>query len=518
MFHRIRSNPGTVFEGEMRVRAPDGARPWVAVRAVNLLDDPDVSGIVINFHDITDRKTAEAELTHLAFHDTLTGLANRGLFQDRVKHALEISEPSSIAVLFLDLDGFKDVNDAFGHETGDALLREVALRLVRASRSQDTVARLGGDEFALLIEGSHDPQETSVAIAERILRELTAPVVLEAALVTLSASIGIATSEAGSTASSLLRNADVAMYEAKSAGRGRWVSYEPEMRASTLERLRLDHDLATALERDQLWVAYQPVVDLETEAIVGFEALLRWEHPTLGVIAPDRFIPLAEETGLIIPIGRWVLETACRTAARWQRAYPEYRDLTIAINVSGRQLASSDLVNHVEDALAMSGLPARSLVLEMTETVLVEDPAAAAGRLRQLRRLGLRLAIDDFGTGYSSLSYLRQFPIDILKIDRSFVSLVTGADAVPALVHGLIELGHTLGLELVAEGIEHDSQLVHLRHERCNLGQGFLFAGPGPAAEAEALLLGAFRRRRSTKQSSALVRVDRPTNDEVLLR
>ncbi|MGH9273034.1 MAG: putative bifunctional diguanylate cyclase/phosphodiesterase, partial [Acidimicrobiales bacterium] len=505
MFDRVKASPGTVFDGELRVHGPRGSRPWLAVRAVNLLDDPDVRGIVVNFHDITDRKTAEAELTYLAFHDTLTGLANRGLFHDRVEHALEVREGPSIAVLFLDLDGFKDVNDGYGHETGDALLSEVATRLVRASRAEDTVARLGGDEFAILVERADDAMGAAVAIAERILAELTAPVLLDAGLVTLSASIGVATAERGSSASSILRDADIAMYEAKAAGRGRWVAYEPAMLAATLERLRLDQDLATALELNQLWVAYQPVVDLETGAIVGFEALLRWDHPSLGVISPDRFISIAEESGLIIPIGRWILETACRTVASWQRTYPAFQDLTVAVNISGRQLASSDLVSHVEDALASSGLAARSLVLEMTESVLVDDSTAAAGRLRQLRRLGLRLAIDDFGTGYSSLSYLRQFPIDILKLDRSFVSLISGSEAVPALVRGLIELGHTLDLELIAEGIEHHAQLVHLRHEHCHLGQGYLFAMPAPAAEAELLLLGVLKFPLVAPSSTSLV-------------
>jgi EAL domain-containing protein (putative c-di-GMP-specific phosphodiesterase class I) len=282
------------------------------------------------------------------------------------------------------------------------------------------------------------------------------------------------------------------------------------MRAATVERLQLQQDLGAALERGQLWVAYQPVVDLEQERIVGFEALIRWDHPTLGLIPPERFISIAEESGLIIPLGRWVLDTACTAAASWQRRFPDHRDLTIAVNVSGRQLASSDLVSHVEDALTLSGLPAHSLVLEMTESVLVQDADVAARRLRQLRRLGLRLAIDDFGTGYSSLSYLRQFAVDILKIDRTFVSLITEADAVPALVHGLVELGHTLGLELIAEGIEEEVQMAHLRREGCRLGQGFLLAAAGPAAEAEALLLGAFRIRRRTGGDHVLLRAEDP--------
>ncbi len=487
LYARALSSPGTVFDGEVRLRAAGGASPWLAVRAVNLLDDPDVNGIVVNFHDITARKAAEQELVHLAFHDSLTGLANRSLFHDRVDHVVDAGAVCAAAILFLDLDGFKDVNDGFGHDAGDELLRQVGARLLRSARPGDTVARLGGDEFALLLENAEDPRASARAVADRILRELTAPVLLEDGLMTLSASIGIAIPEADATASSLLRDADIAMYEAKAGGRGRWVEYEPEMRTATLERVQLSQDLTEALAADQLRVVYQPVVELSTGAIVGFEALLRWEHPTLGCIAPARFIPLAEVSGLIAPIGRLVLDEACRTAAEWQRLHNR-PDLTMAVNVSARQLASSDLVSHVEDALALAGLPAASLVLEMTETVLVDDPASTAGRLRQLHRLGVRLAVDDFGTGYSSLSYLRQFPVDILKIDRSFISTLTEGAEAPLLVHGLLELGRTLGLKVVAEGIETTAQLGYLQAEDCPLGQGYLFSPPLDGEAAEAIL------------------------------
>ncbi|MEQ1786585.1 MAG: EAL domain-containing protein, partial [Acidimicrobiales bacterium] len=487
LYGRTLASPGTVFDGELRLKAVNGSSPWLAVRAVNLLDDPDVQGVVVNFHEITDRKAAEAELVRLAFHDSLTGLANRALFHDRVDHIVDAGAIAATAILFLDLDGFKDVNDAFGHDAGDELLCQVAARLLRSARPGDTVARLGGDEFAILLEQADDPRTAALAVANRILRELTAPVLLSDGLVTLSASVGIAIPDATATASSALRDADVAMYEAKAGGRGRWVEFQPAMRAATVERLQLSHDLCEALEADQLRVVYQPIVRLNTGKIVGFEALLRWDHPTLGCIEPDRFIPLAEESGLIAPIGQWVLDTACRTAAAWQQLHHR-PDLTIAVNVSARQLASSDLVSHVEDALNDAGLTAASLVLEMTETVLVDDPGATAGRLRQLRRLGVRLAVDDFGTGYSSLSYLRQFPVDILKIDRSFIAPLTDAGESPLLVHGLLELGRTLGLELVAEGIETATQLTHLRQQGCHLGQGYLFAKPVDAAVAGSLL------------------------------
>ena len=304
LFERATANPTTVFEGELRVQRPDGARPWLALRVVNLLEDPDVQGIVINFHNITDRKVAETELTHLAFHDSLTGLANRGLFHDRVQHAPAVAPDAGTAVVYLDLDGFKDVNDGLGHEAGDALLREVGARLLRASRAADTVARLGGDEFAILLERLPDAGIDAVAVAERVLRELTVPVMLDAGLVTLSASIGIAERRGG--LHRLLADARCRCRHVPGQDRrsGRWVRYEPEMRTAALERLQLEHDLATALDATSSRSCTSRWSTSTTSTIVGFEALLRWEHPTLGVVGPDRFVPIAEQSGLIIPIGR----------------------------------------------------------------------------------------------------------------------------------------------------------------------------------------------------------------------
>jgi diguanylate cyclase (GGDEF)-like protein len=458
---------------------------------VNLTDDPDVGGVVVNLHDITDRKKAEDDLSHQAFHDGLTDLANRALFHDRVEHSLRRNQRTGLdtAVIFLDLDGFKNVNDGLGHVAGDQLLQEVAARLRQAVRNSDTVARLGGDEFAILIEQSPAAVEESEGVAERILRSLATPVELEGQAVTVSASLGIATSDPDSTATSLLRDADVAMYRAKASGKARWVVYDPVMRSAAMERLQLENDLIGALDANQFALVYQPVVQLETEEIVGFEALLRWHHPTLGLIAPDRFIPIAEETGLIVPIGKWVLSEACATAARWSRDYPGHLGMTMAVNVSGRQIASSDLVAHVEMTLAESRIDPATLVLEMTETALIQDTAVAAIRLQQLSSLGVRLAIDDFGTGYSSLSYLRQFPVDILKIDRSFISAITDREQVPAIVRGLLDLGRTLDLETVAEGVELDVQRDQLRSENCDLAQGFLFSRPLEPVDVELLLM-----------------------------
>jgi diguanylate cyclase (GGDEF)-like protein/PAS domain S-box-containing protein len=485
VFERSLALPGRTFETELRVRHHADRELWLATRIVNLLDDPDVGGVVVNLHDITDRKAAEKELAHLAFHDGLTGLANRALFRDRVDHALRRRPRSGadIAVVFLDLDGFKDVNDSLGHGAGDQLLTEVAARLTRVVRSGDTVARLGGDEFAILVEEPSDHLAEATGLAERILGSLASPIELDGRTVTVSTSIGIARSDDAATVTSLLRDADVAMYRAKATGGARWTLYQPEMRESAIERLSLGNDLAHALTDDQLSVHYQPVVDLATEQIVGFEALLRWHHPTDGSIPPDRFIPLAEESGLIVPIGRWVLDEACRTAAAWVRSSPERAGLTIAVNVSARQLAAPDLVTDVQQALSASGLDPDHLVLEMTETALISDVDVAADALAALRSLGVRLAIDDFGTGYSSLGYLRQFPVDILKIDRSFTATITTDPRAPALIRGLLALARELGLETVAEGIELTAQLDHLREERCDMAQGYLFS---PAVDVEA--------------------------------
>jgi EAL domain-containing protein (putative c-di-GMP-specific phosphodiesterase class I) len=328
------------------------------------------------------------------------------------------------------------------------------------------------------------------AVADRVLHALAVPCSLDDGhAVTVSASLGIAAGTVEATAASLLRDADVAMYRAKTTGKARWTVYDPAMRTAAVERLMLESDLIGALDRGELALVYQPVVALETEEVVGFEALIRWHHPTLGLVVPDRFIPIAEDTGLIIPIGAWVLQEACQTAARWQRDYPHQPPLSMAVNVSGRQISSPDLLVHVAAALEASGLDPNTLVVEMTETALIRDTVVAARRLHELRGLGIRLAIDDFGTGYSSLSYLRQFPVDILKIDRSFIDSINDRDKVPAIVRGLLDLGRTLELETVAEGVELGVQRDRLRDEHCDFAQGFLFARPLEPEDAENLLM-----------------------------
>jgi diguanylate cyclase (GGDEF)-like protein/PAS domain S-box-containing protein len=490
IFEELMHTPRVVFAKDTRIPRHGAGDLWLSGRAVNLLDDPDVGAIVFNVHDVTARKQAEEELMHSAFHDSLTGLANRALFRDRVEHALSRRARSGLdpAVIYLDLDGFKNVNDSLGHEAGDKLLREIAARLHDVGRSGDTVARLGGDEFGILIEESLNIAVEAEEIATRALQCLIEPVQLGREEVIVSASLGIAHADPDSSASSLLRDADIAMYEAKATGKARWVVYEPTMRDAAVERLRLETDLTHAIDRAELRLVYQPVVELETGRVVGFEALIRWDHPLLGQVMPDRFIPIAEDSGLIVPIGHWVLDRACATAAAWRATHRV--PVTIAVNLSARQLASADLVEQVDRALASAGLDPEALVLEMTESVLIQDAPAVAAKLAELRALGVRLAIDDFGTGYSSLSYLRQFPVDILKIDGSFVKTITDRSKISPIVRGLLDLGRSLDLDMIAEGIESGAQLEQLRDQHCHLGQGFLFAEPVSTDEAEAMLAG----------------------------
>jgi diguanylate cyclase (GGDEF)-like protein/PAS domain S-box-containing protein len=474
---------------ELRARHADGS--WRVLEAVarNLLDDPAVAGLVVNYRDITERKALEDELRRRAFHDVLTGLANRSLFRDRLGHALARAARSArtTAVLYLDLDDFKAVNDRFGHVEGDRLLVAVGERLQAATRAGDTVARLGGDEFAVIVEETR-PAAAERA-AERILGVLAPSFSIGGVELEVRASIGIAIqTSAAEGADELLRRADIAMYAAKAQGGGRQLAYEGQLYDATVARMELKADLRGAIERGELDVVYQPIVDLATGRISGAEALCRWNHPTRGSIPPLEFIPLAEESGRILDLGRWVLETACRQAQRWQDATAR-RDLSVSVNLSGRQVASGELVEDVSRILRSTGLEPRSLMLEITESVLVEDVGAAIDVLQRLKALGLRLAIDDFGTGYSSLSYLRQFPVDVLKIDRSFVAGVDGSAESIGLVRSILNLCSTLRLDAIAEGIETPAQRAAMHSLGTRSGQGHLFARPMPAAELASLLL-----------------------------
>ncbi len=473
---------------QFRMARQDGS--WCDVEAVvsDLLDRPSVAGYVANIRNITERKEFEALLAHRALHDPLTGLANRQLILDRADQMLvrarRTREP--VAAFFIDLDNFKDANDSLGHEAGDRVLQAVAGRLLGMLRASDTVGRLGGDEFVILteglsLEGGPEP------VAERIHQVLDAPFHVEdfeEIPVSVTASIGIATGDRAS-ARELLRDADIALYRSKAAGRNRWVVFEAAMQSAAHHRLELKSDLTGALAGDQFFLLYQPIFDLEHVRVRGVEALLRWRHPTKGVITPDTFIPVLEDTGLIVDVGRRVLDEACRQAASW---YGRGYRTTMSVNVSMRQLESDGLVDDVRRALEEHRLNPSSLIIEVTESTLMKDANATVSRLNRLKELGVMIAIDDFGTGYSSLAYLRQFPVDVLKIDRSFVSAMDGSADAAALIHTLVELGRTLGLVTLAEGIEKQSQLEGLRDVSCDIGQGFIFARPGEPGAIEALL------------------------------
>jgi diguanylate cyclase (GGDEF)-like protein/PAS domain S-box-containing protein len=490
---------------QLRLRHRDGTYRHVQSIHTNLLGDPDVRAVVVTTRDVTAQKELQAQLQHNAFHDALTGLANRALFADRLEHALARTDrrAAPVSVLFVDLDDFKAVNDGAGHSSGDQLLVAVAERLRKVLRPSDTVARLGGDEFAILLEDAADPTQTEAA-ADRVLAALSQPFpALDGApeQVRITASVGIATGAAGQhDAAELLRHADVAMYAAKEAGKGRSAVFAPDMDSAIIGQLQLKAELARAVERGEFTVHYQPTVELATGRLAGVEALVRWQHPERGLVPPLDFIPLAEQTGLIVPIGRFVLREACRQMSAWHRDYAPHPPMTVSVNLSARELDEPGLVGSVREALEEAQLDPAHLVLEITESLLLVDLPTTVGTLLELRALGVRLAVDDFGTGYSSLSYLENLPVDILKIDKSFVDRI--ADLAPGtrgqddggaqrsvMVSAISQLGHALSLQIVAEGIERPQQVSTLRGLNCQYGQGFYFARPLPADALAQLLL-----------------------------
>jgi diguanylate cyclase (GGDEF)-like protein len=433
----------------------------------------------------------EERLKYMAFHDPLTDLANRTLFTDRVRQALLRVRRQSrpMAVLFVDVDDFKLINDSLGHGAGDQLLVSVADRLARCLRPPDTACRLGGDEFAILLEDMRSGRD-AVIVAERIMAALREPILLQDREVFVHISIGIATSDSGADdVEEFLRNADLAMYMAKADGKDRYRFFEPGMHAATIERLELKGEIERALVRDEFVVYYQPTIELRTGQVAGMEALVRWRHPTRGLVPPASFIPLAEETGQVVPIGRWVLDEVTRQAREWQGRFPSDPPLTMSVNISARQLQDAGFVADVRRALARTGLRPDSLILEITESVLVHE--SAIEQLRNLKELGVRIAIDDFGTGYSSLSYLSRLPIDVLKMDRSFVCAMSRTPQEGALARAIIQLGQTLGVQTVAEGIEGAVQLAQLRQLDCDFGQGFFLSEPLDGDTMEACLVAA---------------------------
>jgi diguanylate cyclase (GGDEF)-like protein/PAS domain S-box-containing protein len=478
------ADAGAPLVEEWRLNRPDGTTLWTENTGTNLRGERTVGGIVVNARDISERRTLQARLTHQAFHDELTRLANRALFLNRVAHAVARAPRGRhpAAVLFLDLDDFKKVNDSLGHAVGDELLVAAAARLTTCVRPGDTIARLGGDEFAVLLEDV-DGMNDVVVVAERIATALRAPFCVSGRDVFISVSIGIASVALGEPPDDVLRNADLAMYFAKSSRKGHYAIYASEMHAHVMERLELEADLRAAVDHQDFQVEYQPIVNLESGEIYGAEALVRWHDPVRGIVAPGRFVELAEETGLIIPIGRMVLRAACQKTREWRTEFSGSRWLQISVNLSGRHFQEPSLLEDVRNALQDSGLEPDALTLEITESVLMQRSDQTLARLRALKGLGINLAIDDFGTGYSSLGYLQQFPIDMLKIDRTFVEAVGKAEGDPVLARAIIALGKTLGIRTVAEGIERAEQRDGLRALGCSLGQGFLFAHPTQAAE-----------------------------------
>jgi diguanylate cyclase (GGDEF)-like protein/PAS domain S-box-containing protein len=446
-------------------------------------------GRVWSFRDITERVRLEKELAHQAFHDSLTGLANQALFRDRVTHALTRAarRQTRLAVLFIDLDDFKTVNDSLGHTAGDVLLVAVAERLRDCLRATDTAARLGGDEFALLVEDlSCDKDATD--LADRVLTALAEPFAIAGREIVVGASVGIAFDDTGITTGQLLRNADIAMYTAKRGGKRRHEMFETDMHRAAVDRLEIQADLRRALDHRELTLQYQPIFTLGSGRITGVEALVRWQHPVRGLLAPDAFIPIAEETGLICELGRQVLVEACTQARRWQRLRPDEPLLSVSVNLSPRQLQNDDLVGHIVEALTVSGLDPSSLVLEITEGAMMHHTDALITRLNALKALGVKLALDDFGTGYSSFGYLQRLPIDVLKIDRAFIGTIEVDDSKSVVAQAIVSLAQTMDLVAVAEGVETSTQAEMLGRMGCDQAQGFYLARPmDPEAVEEAL-------------------------------
>ena len=477
------AGPASSAPVEVRVRHRDGTWRHLEIIATDLRDHPDVGGIVLNSRDVTERRALEERLRYQAHHDPLTGLANRARFLEGVAAALARGRA---AVLFLDLDRFKVVNDSLGHAVGDRLLVATAARLRDCTVPGDLLARLGGDEFTVLLAPGSG-LDAARRRAKRVLAALAVPFPIDGHAVVVTTSVGVAFGEAGGRAAELLRDADVAMYQAKQAGKARYAVYDGSMRAAAVMRLALESDLRQALERDELRVYYQPKVALATGRIAGVEALVRWQHPTRGLLAPGTFIPLAEETGLILPLGRWVLAAACAQLVAWRERYPA-SGLLLGVNVSARQLQRGDLAAEVAAILAASGLAPGALKLELTESVLMEDAVATGRAIRDLRGLGVQLILDDFGTGYSSLAYLKRLPLDALKIDRSFVAGLGTDPEDAAIVRAVVSLARALDLLVVAEGVETAEHAAALRALGCDLGQGMHFAAPLPPDELATLL------------------------------
>jgi len=495
------SGPAIRARGASEIRFSHVQGRWLEaeVAAADLLDDPNVAGVVLHARNLFERRAEDDELRHLALHDPLTRLANRTLFGDHVEHALARNRRPGArpnAVLIVDLDGFKTINDSLGHAAGDEVLVELAERLRTRIRPGDTAARLGGDEFGVLLEGSSDSDAGMVA--QRILNAVSGPVTAHDREVVITASVGIAVSETGQNAEALMRNADVAMYAAKAAGKNRCQIFRREMQEAVARRLDLEADLRQAIDRQELVLHYQPIVDLASGGLVGVEVLVRWAKPDRPLIYPVEFIDVAEESGLIMPMGAWILGEACRQERVWSQRFPRSTSLGVAVNVSPVQVDDPGFVDDVVAILEASGTPPPNITLEITESLFMRDFDVKVEKLRRLREIGVKIAIDDFGTGWSSFSRLKDMPIDILKIDKAFVDDVTRGVEDSAVAQAIVKLAQTLGLRTVAEGIEYPGQSERLAEMKCDMGQGYLFSRPGAADAIDGLL-----RRRGPGRGSA---------------
>ena len=486
---QLNATPDNTRGIELHVKDAGGAWRYVELILTNLLRDPDVGGMVATARDIAQRKAFEEQLIEQAFHDPLTQLPNRALFVDRLQqaHVRSARRQGNVGVLFVDLDNFKLINDSLGHKAGDRLLVEVGARLQASVRDMDTVARMGGDEFVVLLELTTEAE--AILAAERIEKQFVRPFKIDAREFVISVSIGIAIGDASHDQPDiLLRNADVAMYRAKSSGRARHVVFHASMHTDSLVRLNLENDLRQAVQRGELRVHYQPIVILESGEVTGVEALVRWQHPARGLLPPVEFISIAEETGLIVPIGQWVLEQACRQVVAWRAEFPGQAALMVSVNLSLRQFQQPKLVEQVSRALREAGLAPAWLKLEITESVIMRDVETTIKTLEQLKELGVQLAIDDFGTGYSSLAYLKRLPLDILKIDRGFIHGIGRNAEDTAIVRAIISMAQSLHLSVIGEGIETAEQAALLRGWACERGQGYLFGRPLDTANLSDLL------------------------------
>lgn len=477
------------FEAEHRIRTRFGPYIWILARGQCLRDERQtpvrMAGSVL---DISERKRAENQLVHDALHDGLTGLPNRKLFLDRVSHSLRIRERRPdyrFAVCFIDLDRFKAINDNFGHMVGDALLVEISRAIESGLRHSDTLARLGGDEFVVLFDDI-DVDTGYLTLVERVQERLSQPIVVQDREFTVTASIGVALSDEDyEQAADVLRDADTAMYRAKSKGRATYEVFTHSLQAKVSEVMRIETELRHALARDQLRVFFQPIVDLRNERLTGFEALIRWQHPDQGLLEPHRFLTSAEESGVIVAIGRWLLENACRQMRNWQERNARLSDVYVTVNLSSREFARPDLADSVRTALQRSGLPAACLKLEIAEAALISNPDRARNRLNELKDIGVELSIDDFGTGFSSFGYLYRYPFNTLKIDRSFVHHLTERGKARGIIRAMVEMAHNLGMQVVAEGGETPETLAVLKELGCEFAQGFLYSRPLPPQQLD---------------------------------